>query len=276
MGYSPRVTSVEQSPHPEKPERVKEPAKRHRDENEGRVTLSFSEINEIVIAVHSVTEEKSETKRIEKVRAVYEAKGIALPALSTVHSYMQKDKHKPGFYQKLVNSDRGRDMRNRVLTTHGPGCDVVQSRLLTLVHQCKRITRSMVLDYLRQECHVGAAAVEELYGRFRKHYGWVWRRYGRKKSMFQGDIDKRLVNWSRECFFAHDLHQFNFAVFGDETCIWTEGEQKGLTLAPRGMQDAPKVEEQKAKDTVTGFFCGISGIFVASTWTVSPTFLKNG
>ena len=168
MGYSPRVTSVEQSPHPEKPERVKEPAKRHRDENEGRVTLSFSEINEIVIAVHSVTEEKSETIRIEKVRAVYEAKGLALPGLSTVHRYMQKDKHKPGFYQKLVNSDRGRDMRNRVLTTHGPGCDVVQSRLLTLVHQCKRITRSMVLDYLRQECHVGAAAVEELYGRFRK------------------------------------------------------------------------------------------------------------
>ena len=140
MGYSPRVTSVEQSPHPEKPERVKEPAKRHRDENEGRVTLSFSEINEIVIAVHSVTEEKSEAKRIEKVRAVYEAKGIALPALSTVHRYIQKDKHKPGFYQKLVNSDRGRDMRNRVLTTHGPGCDVVHSRLLTLVHQCKRIT----------------------------------------------------------------------------------------------------------------------------------------
>ncbi len=247
MGYSPRVASVEQSPHPQQPELVKAPAKRHRDDNEGRATLSFSEINEIVIAVRNVTEEKSEIKRIEKVRAVYDAKGKSFPALSTVQSYLQKDKNKPGFYQKLVNSDRGKDMRNRTLTTHGPGCEIVHSQLLTLVHKCKRITRGMVLDYLMEECRVGAAAVEDLYGRFRKYYGWVWRRYGRKKSMFQGDIDKRLVTWSRECFFAHDLHQFKFAVFGDETCIWTEGEQKGLTLAPLGMHDAPKVEEEKKK-----------------------------
>jgi len=63
--------------------------------------MSFSEINEIVIAVRSMTEEKSETKRIEKVRAVYDAKGKPLSALSTIQSYLQKDKNKPGFYQKI-------------------------------------------------------------------------------------------------------------------------------------------------------------------------------
>ena len=192
-------------------------------------------------------------------------------------------------YQKLINRDMGNQHRNRGFNTKGGDYNDPESvtynkaEAMCEVHRaCEKasslwcpLTKSIVIDLIRQNTKLtSVSALKDTYARFRKHYGWVWRRWGRIQCLAPADVEHRISQWAQKFYLQNAVRKYRFAFFGDETAMFVKGEVQGYTLAQIGCPQ-PKVVDTNPKETVTVFLAGIYDFALDKVYPLYPTVIFN-
>ena len=164
------------------------------------------------------------------------------------------------YYQTIINSSRGRSCRNRGFNTKGGDYNnpdaVVYDKAAAMrrVHaSCEQasslwcpLTRSIVIDMIRLSTGLTSMnALEDTYFRFRRYYGWVWRRWGRIQCLAPANVETRVSRWAEKLYVQNSVRHYRFTLFGDETAMFVNGEVQGYTLAQIGCPQ-PKVVERES------------------------------
>ena len=188
-------------------------------------------------------------------------------------------------YQKLINRNMGNQHRNRGFNERGGDYSDANAEvydkaeaMLSVHRACEQasalwcpLTKSMVIDLIRQKTRLTSiTALEDTYQRFKKHYGWVWRRWGRTQCLAPSDVEFRISQWAEKFYTQNTVRKYRFAFFGDETAMFVNGEVQGYTLAPIGCPQ-PKVVDTNPKETVTAFLAGVYDFALDKVFPLYPT-----
>ena len=135
------------------------------------------------------------------------------------------------YYQKLVNLGHGNECRQVEGTCYAAGMAIADEELRVLHADNCGITKAMVLEKLRvamtpnlpiPQIMPGAAALEDRYHFFMRHYGWGWRRYTRCSRLAPKDLQAKITNWARTLCAMHAAREYKYAVCCDETSVLEE------------------------------------------------------
>lgn len=157
-----------------------------------------------------------------------------------------------------------------VITSRKAAVQGVHDTLMELLDEDFAIGKADVETLLREALPgISDASLADTYRLFRYYYGWTWRTFGRVRCIAPSDIVGRLKSWSRQLFVQNAIRRYRYAVFGDETAVFIDGEPHGKTLSVRGRQ--PNVVTTNPKETVTVFLAGLYDVEHDAVYPLWPT-----